>query len=163
MTRRIACLLTAFFIIHAVPVDVFAQAAKRQFYSSGKEGGVGKWERDENAKCYKIWWHFKVNPNDEKYERHIAYCFDDHPELIYFYNPGTKKFWGRCHFVKDRPARSTYSELKPEDQKPRLSQITECAFPPSEKMPRLKATDEAGRVRQSQDGVAMEPPPPPPI
>jgi hypothetical protein len=159
--RIVFYLLTAFIFLHTAPAVVLAQFSERQFYSNGKKNGVGKWERDEKAKCYKIWWHFKVNPSDEQYERHIAYVFDNDPSRIYFYNPGTKKFWGRCNVSSRANGGASYSELKPGDRQGRLSEIAESAFPEPGKMPQLRATDKDGHIRVSVDGAAMEPPPPP--
>lgn len=162
MTRYFLCIFAVFFSVHFSGFEATAQSA-RQFYSNGRPGGEGKWERDEKAKGHKIWWHFKVNKNDKKYQRHIAYAFDNQPSRVYYYNPGTKKFWGRCEIPSDGSGGAGYSELKSEDRKEKLSLVAESSFPKPGGMPMLKATDEAGKARLAEDGATMEPPPPLPV
>jgi len=83
------------------------------------------------------------------YNYHYCYYYpDSYPNYYYYYNPYTSNYWGRSP-VKTG-GKQLYSKLEKKDQRPKLEEIPESAFPePSTPPP----------IPESKDNVTMLMPP----
>lgn len=112
----------------------------RQYY-----GPVYKHPKQEYS--YRAY-YYKPSPTYAGYKHHYAIYVPSQPRYIYFYNPYTKQYWGRC--PTQTAGKAQYSLLAPKDRKGSLRDIPESAFPaPSSPPP----------VPESTDGASLELPP----
>src|SRR5262245_42491634 len=100
--------------------------SKNQYYTDGKI--VGQWHWDANAKCFSAYYTFKSSSNATQFSYHLVYYYPDKDKYVYFYNPRTERFWGRCplNVSKNNP----YQILNAQDQRKRLGEIDQKAFTP---------------------------------
>jgi hypothetical protein len=123
-------------VLAAAALPAAAQEPKgRQYYSRF-------WQR-QGGYYYRTY-YYRPTPNAD-YRAHQVIYYPSRPRYYYYYNPYTNKYWGRC----DR-ATLAYSKLAPEDQRQRLADIPEEAFPKAGPMP---------AIPESEDGTRMQPPP----
>jgi hypothetical protein len=127
-------------IVCALGWTSLAPAAERprQFYTTKM---VYDREGDYSRGAY----YFKVKPSDANYKFHYVIRLKSDPQHLYFYNPATKKFWGRFDALKQK-----YSLLAEEDRVSRLTDLSSARFPEPGPMPPIPG---------STDGVAMDIPP----
>jgi len=87
-------------------------------------------------------YHFKPSPDDTEYKRHYVIRPNNTDGFYYYYNPESKKYWGR--FVAKGSDAGKYSELKTEDRRETLAEIPAEAFEKPGPMPTIPgATDQA--------------------
>jgi hypothetical protein len=79
-----------------------------------------------------------------RYLYHMAVYYPSRPRYVYYYNPYTRKYWGRYDRSTGR-----YSLLADCNKRERLSDIPESAFPPGGAMP------------PAEPGLGTPMPPPP--
>jgi hypothetical protein len=114
-----------------------AQAAPRQFYDKSWQKKGGYYYRE---------YYYKPTPTAATYRYHTVIYYPAKPKYYYYYNPYKERYWGRFDRTCDG-----YSKLADDDQKGKISDIVESAFPQPGQMP---------DIPESSDGVKMEPPPP---
>ena len=111
----------------------------RQYY--------GNWHRHQSGHFYRTY-YYKPHTNYAGYRHHYVVLFPNRPKHVYFYNPYTKRYWGRCPSLHG--GKPDYQHLTLEDQKQTLSEIPESAFPESKGLPPLP---------ESKDGAQLDLPP----
>jgi hypothetical protein len=115
-----------------------AMERPRQYYST-------RMVYDREGDYYRGAYYFKVKATDGNYKLHYVIRLKSEQHYLYFFNPVTKKFWGRYDALKQK-----YSVLAEEDRVSRLSDLSNARFPEPGPMPPIPG---------STDGVAMEIPP----
>jgi hypothetical protein len=113
-----------------------AQAQGRQYYSKYWQKSGGYYYRT---------YYYKPAANAADYRYHRVIYYPSQPRYLYYYNPYSKKYWGRYDLVK-----SGYSKLDPADQAEKISDVRSGAFPDPGDMPPMP---------ESQDGTKMKEPP----
>ncbi len=113
------------------------QAAPRQFYNKS-------WQK--KGSYYYREYYYKPTPRAATYRYQAVIYYPSKPKYYYYYNPYKERYWGRFDRTCD-----CYSRLAEADQKAKLSDIPESAFPQAGPMP---------EIPESSDGVKMELPPP---
>jgi hypothetical protein len=121
----------------AAPAKPFAH---RQYYSG--------WHRHSTHGYHYRYYHFKPHADFAGFKHHYVIHHANRPGWLYFYNPHTKRYWGRC--PAGASGKGQYALLAPEDRKASLADIPESAFPEPGPMP---------PIPESEDGVAMDLPP----
>lgn len=114
--------------------------APRQYYGTWKKPPVGDFFYRE--------YYYKPRREFAGYKHHYVVHYPSRPKHNYYFNPYTRKFWGRC--PSELGPEPTYQKLPPEWQKEQLSEIPESAFPPPGALPPLP---------DSSDGVTLDLPP----
>lgn len=118
----------------------------------------GKW-KEGNHYFYRTY-NFKPTPTSD-YQQHIVICYKTDRRYYYFYNPESKKFWGRCEVVQ--PECPTYAMLAEEDRKGNLKDIPDSAFPKPTTPPTLgevAGLEKIGAVRDERLQLPPDEPPP---
>ena len=105
----------------------------RQYYS--------EWHKAPQGNYYVRHYYAKPSPNYSGYRTHEVRYFPAKPGHYYYYNPKTRKYWGRCPTQTD--GEGQYSLLKPEDRHADLAKIPEKAFPPPSAPPAIPESDPA--------------------
>ena len=104
----------------------------RQYYSS--------WNRHPSANYHYRHYYYKPSPNYSGYRHHYVIYHIQRPKHLYFYNPYTRKYWGRCPIGSQ--GTGSYSMLAEKDRAGSLNDIPESAFPePTAVPPVPEATD----------------------
>ena len=117
-----------------------ADYSPRQYY--------GGWQRNQQAGYHYRSYYYKPNPSYRGYKHHYVVWSPTSRQHYYFYNPYTKKYWGRCPVYHE--GNGGYSRLEPDYQRGKLSEIKESAFP--------SPSDPPG-IPESNDGVPLDLPP----
>ena len=91
----------------------------RQYYSG--------WYHYPRHNYYYRYYYYKPYPTYYGYKYHYTLYYPTRPKYYYYYNPYKKLFYGRCPV--DHGGRPIYSWLKPEHQRPLLTQVDETNFP----------------------------------
>jgi hypothetical protein len=131
------CVLTVLLALLSFAVSSSRSEAQgsRQYYSGTYSNGA-----------YNYRYHYyKPRYSSSGYKYHLAIYYPQRSRYVYYYNPYSRKYWGRYDLVC-----GGYSQLAPEDQRGQLSEIPEKAFPAPGPMP---------AVRESNDETPMLPPP----
>ena len=102
------------------------QASPRQYY--------GAWSKHPTRSYYYRTYYYKPTADHIGYKYHYVIYYPSQPKYYYYYNPYRKVYWGRCP-VKYSADTGYYSHLSENDQKGKLSEIDEKAFPPMTKLP----------------------------
>jgi hypothetical protein len=125
------------FAVLATTTALRGDDVKRQYY--------GPWAFYEHRGYHYRSLYYQPTPG-AAYKYHYCISLQNNPGYVYFYDPGSGKYWGRLDVRAegDEP----FSLLKAEDQKPLIRDIPETAFPKPGKMPPLPGT---------QDGVPIAP------
>lgn len=100
------------------------------------------WVKHENS-YYSCHYHQPVYGGD--YKSHKTYYYPSQPKYVYYYNPYSKKYWGRY----DLEAKG-YSLLAEKDRAGELKDIPESAFPEPGELP---------PIPESKDKVKIAAPP----
>jgi hypothetical protein len=74
------------------------------------------------------------------YKYHYCISFQANPRYVYFFDPVSRKYWGRLDLQVEGEER--FSLLRAEDQKPLLRDIPEAAFPKAGKMPAIPGAED---------------------
>src|SRR5271155_192423 len=98
-------------LAQAVP----AQAAPRQFYDTSWQKKGGYYYRE---------YYYKPTPTAATYRYHAVIYYPSKPKYYYYYNPYKERYWGRFDRTCDG-----YSTLAEDDQRIKVSDIPESAFP----------------------------------
>jgi hypothetical protein len=117
--------------VHARP------ARGRQYYSH--------WSYYRDRSYYYRTYNYAVSDDDDNYQYDYVIYYPTRPRQYYYYNPRSKRYWGRY----DVEAKG-YSLLAEKDRKGELKDIPEDAFPKPAAMPNIPG---------AKDGVKMEAPP----
>lgn len=121
-------------------------ANRRQYYSS--------WTFSSTAGYYFASYFFRLTVSATNYSYHYAIYYESRPRYIYYFNPYTKRYWGRYDLeAAAKDPQTAYSLLKEDDRREKLTDIPEEAFPKPAAMP---------QVPDAEDDLQMEPPPNPP-
>jgi len=157
--------LSACLVAVPSPSTAAAKAEARQYYSNGKT--VGRWQHYPQQKAYGMYYKYKSSANATGYKYHWAYYYPSRPKYVYYYNPETKKYWGRCplnptkqnpYQILDYPDRHGDLDKIPEEKfKPLPFELT-----PPDKKNKQKFAGPMPPIPGSDDDEQMEPPPPPP-
>lgn len=114
-----------------------ARNAGRQYYAA--------WRYNEINRYHYRQYYYLPTTAATTYSYHYVIYYPAQPRYYYYYNPAKRRYWGRYDLEK-----KGYSLLAEADQKEKLEDVGEKAFPAPAKMPNIpEATDE----------VAMEIPP----
>lgn len=114
----------------------------RQYY--------GNWSTHSSGKYSYRPYYYKPTASYVGYKHHYVIHVPSRPNHNYFYNPYTKKFWGRCPSTY-KSETATYSMLSDKDRHGDLSKIAEDKFPPpSSTLP---------AIPESSDGQPIDLPP----
>jgi len=118
------CLLLPLLLILVLipPAEAAREARAHPYYSNGRT--INHWVRYGKGDHYGTRLRFKGKDGNDK--SHYVYYYPKRGPYLYFYNPDTKRFWGRC---PARPSRSRpYEILNAEDQSGQLDDIPETKF-----------------------------------
>ena len=115
----------------------FAEAAGRHYYSS--------WSYYPRRSYYYVYYYYKPTPTYNSYNYHYCIYYPTRPRYVYYYNPYSRRYWGRYDLEK-----KGYSMLADKDRKEKLTDIAESAFPEPAEMP---------AIPEAKDGERMTPPP----
>jgi len=120
--------------------SIFAQqSGYRQYY--------GNWQSHPAGYAYRPY-YYKPSSNYAGYKHHYVIHHPRDPEHNYFFNPYTKKFWGRC--PTSYGTQPQYSMLAEKDRQEDLEKIAPTAFPKPGPLP---------PIPDSNDGVTLDLPP----
>lgn len=139
MTRRAILLAVVTLSIGAPMVSVAAPFANRQYY--------GAWQKSQRGFHFRPY-YYKPTPNFVGFRHHFVIHTPSRPKHLFFYNPRSKKFWGRC--PTETNGKAAYSLLAEKDRKGDLAEIPESAFPEPGELP---------PVPDSSDGLLLDLPP----
>jgi hypothetical protein len=114
-----------------------ADAAYRQYYTT--------WSYNTDANYYYRTYYYYTYADAPTYSYHYCVHYPATPRYVYYYNPVSRRYWGRF----DTEAKG-YSRLEEKDQKENIKDIPESAFPKPGEMP---------AIPDSKDNVKMEAPP----
>jgi hypothetical protein len=107
------------------PGAAHAQAGRgRSYYSNGKV--TNRWIRYRKGDYYGMYYKYKAKRGDDRYQYHMAYYFPRKGRYVYYYNPQTKKYWGRCPFNPSRT--NPYQILNADDQASKIDDVDETKF-----------------------------------
>jgi hypothetical protein len=137
MKRKILLLCACSFMLTIAPLpttDAQSQYGSRAYYSNGKV--TNRWIRYRQGDYYGTYFKYKPTPQATQYQHHMAYYFPKKGNYVYYYNPQTKKYWGRCPFNPTRE--NPYQILNWADQHEKLDYVKESAF--TKVTPNLKVT-----------------------
>lgn len=109
----------------------------RQYY-------VKYWQ--QNGGYYYRAYHYRPKP-DSAYRLNLVIFYPSRPRYYYYYNPRTKKYWGRF----DR-REGGFSALPPDKAAGRISELPEDAFPGPGAMPVLPGSADGTRMKVPPDG-----------
>lgn len=109
-----------------------SQAAVRQYYSK-------HWER--SGGYYHRTYYYQPTVNVQTYQYHRVIYYPTRPKHLYYYNPYSKKYWGRFDMEKNG-----YSKLAPEDQNEKLTEIKDEKFPAPTDMPNIPDSTDTVRI-----------------
>ena len=85
-------------------------------------------------------WSFKPDPTDKEYQQQFVVWRASESDYFYYYNPQTRKFWGRLY--KPATGEPRYSTLPQESRRSTIGDTTD--FPKPGPLPTLPdATDDA--------------------
>lgn len=111
----------------------------RQYYSS--------WSYRPARRYYYSTYYYKPYSSYSSYNYHYCVHYPSRPRYTYYYNPHSRRYWGR--FDHEGKEGAQYSILAEKDRKENLDDIPESAFPAPAAMP---------TIPDSEDGVQIEPP-----
>ncbi len=112
----------------------------RQYYSEWKKHP----QQDYHYRNY----YYKPSDTYSGYKHHYVIYTPSKPKDLYYYNPYTKKYWGRCPVAHG--GKPLYSQLPPEHRHEQLDQIPEASFPDFGGLP---------PIPDSTDGLLIDLPP----
>lgn len=119
-----------------------AQSYSRQYY--------GGWKKSSTKDYHYRTYYYKPKPKYQGYKHHYV-VKPKQSKHVYYYNPYTKKYWGRCAIAEPAAvAEPTYSKLPAEKQAGKIKDIPEEAFPPAAAFP---------AIPEAEDDVQMDAPP----
>jgi len=118
-------------------------------HATGTRQYYGGWVSHPNAKYSYRAYYYKPTPTYVGYKHHYVIHHPSRPKHNYYYNPYTKKYWGRCpSSYGDKPV---YSMLAEGDRNGDLTKIPEDKFPtPNPKLP---------AIPESSDSLPLDLPP----
>lgn len=135
MSFRTRAALTGLLALTALTAVAGPNDSPRQYY--------GGWQKHKQRPYYYRQYYYKPAPTYVGYKHHYVMYFPKEPKHYYFYNPYSKKYWGRCPVNSD--GQGLYSRLAEKDQSGTLADIPEAAFPAATKVPSIPgATDNVG-------------------
>src|SRR5262245_51344719 len=104
--------------------SLFAGSAQAQY---GARQYYGNWQSHSSGYAYRAY-YYKPTPDYSAYKHHyVIYDYKKDPQHEYYYNPYSKKYWGRCPVsYGDKPV---YSMLAEKDRQGDLDKIAPTAFP----------------------------------
>ena len=100
---------------------------------------TGSYSQVHSGHGYSYRYFNYYSPSAKENRYHLAVYHPNHPRYVYFYNPVTKKYWGRYDLTT-----SGYSTLAEAYRKPTIAEIPECAFPKAGAMPPPEAGVDLG-------------------
>jgi hypothetical protein len=137
LTRSRRMLLIAFGLTLMTGVASIAadfHFGPRQYY--------GAWRRHPQRAYHYRHYYYKPRANFSGYRHHYVVHFHSRPQHHYFYNPYSKRYWGRCPVKQGEEPK--YSLLAEKDRKATVKDIPESAFPEPGELPGVpEATDDA--------------------
>ncbi len=133
-------LIASLMLTVAASTSLFAgdYHSPRQYYSS--------WEKHPSRTYHFRRLYYKPRPGYSGYRHHYVMYFKSRPGHLYFYNPYSKRYWGRCAVNHQ----GGYSMLPPQYRMEKLSTIPESAFPEPVDPPAIPET---------VDGLPLDLPP----
>jgi hypothetical protein len=99
-------------------------------------------------------YYYKPTPTYAGYKHHYALYFPTRPKHIYFFNPYSKLFWGRCPV--NTAGKPQYSLLAEKDRKGKLDDIPEAAFPEPGPVPPIPESDDNASLELPPDDLPGE-------
>lgn len=136
MKRTLATAALAIFFL-AMSEAPEAQARGPRYYAGGYSSRMAG-----SGYSYRTYRYH--SPRYGGYRYHVATYHPRYPRHVYYYNPYTRKYWGRYDLVS-----GGYSQLQEEDKRESLADIPDSAFPTPTQMP----PPEAG-----MEGLMLPPP-----
>jgi hypothetical protein len=140
MSKRSAILAVVLSLGLMPAVGGTAWANPRQYY--------GAWQQHPSKTYYYRSYYYKPSYNYVGYRHHYVIYYPSRPKYYYYYNPYKQTYWGRCPVKYS--GNNYYSHLAEKDQKGRLEDIDEKAFPPMGKLP---------SIPESKDKTPLDLPP----
>jgi hypothetical protein len=135
-----SCLLFACLAAGVTNAGIAADYSPRQYYSG--------WQSHPQRQYQYRHYYYKPNPNYSGYKHHYVVLPKKDPKHLYYYNPYTKKYWGRCPV--NSGGQPHYSLLAENHRKAKLDEIPESAFPQPGQLP---------PIPESNDGALLDLPP----
>jgi len=126
--RLILAVLCLAAMMLAIPSDQSAEAHMaignryRQYYSSGNM--KNRWHYYPDKKAYGINYYYQRTSGPK--QMHYAYYYPNKGKYVYYKNPATGKYWGRCPF--NVSPQNPYQILQPDDQQTSIDAINDKAF-----------------------------------
>ena len=137
---------TALFAV-GIAAALASASATAQDYGSPRQY-YGSWKKHPTHDYQYREYYYKPAPEYRGYKHHYVIRTPKKPKHQYFYNPYKKRYWGRCPV--DHGGQPMYSRLAEADQRVKLSEIPESAFPPPGELPPIPDSD---------DGALLDLPP----
>jgi hypothetical protein len=138
--RRVVAFCLASIVLCSGWVEAQHKFGHRQFY--------GGWNRHPTHGYHYRPYYYKPTPTFNGFKHHYVIHHPSHPNHLYFFNPYTKKYWGRCPAQRDGVGR--YSLLPEAARKGSLKEIKESDFPEPGDVP---------PIPESSDGEPLDLPP----
>jgi hypothetical protein len=118
--------------------------------STAEAGYYGGWNYHPTYQYHYCSYHYTPT------SYHYAIYHPTYPRYYYYYNPYRQVYWGR--FDREGKPGQQYSQLAEKDQKGRLSEIPESAFPPAGEMPSVPGTTGNARIEVPPAAPTTAPP-----
>lgn len=137
----LASVVTAFGALSEMTNTAEASFFYRQRYSS--------WSYYPSSNYYYSSYYYKPYNTYSGYKYHYCVYYPSRPRYVYYYNPYRKVYWGRYDLEEQG-----YSHLAEKDQKEKLDDIPESAFPKPGAMPQIPDSEDNVQVeRPSKDSL----------
>jgi hypothetical protein len=134
LTRTRMLLAALLLLLISGGVVLASEYAARQYYSG--------WHKPAQATYYYRSYYYKPTPTYSGYRHHYVVYYPAKPKYVYYYNPYTRKYWGRC--PTESNGEGLYSMLADKDRAASLKEIPETAFPKPSAVPDIPdSTDKA--------------------
>jgi hypothetical protein len=146
MSRVKRAALIGLFASSALLGVVAVAKAQSETYSSRQY--YGGWQKHPSGGYHYRPYYYKPSPSYVGYKHHYVVLHPKRPKHLYYYNPVTKKYWGRCPVSAE--GKAAYSMLAEKDRGEDLAKIPEASFPPPGPLP---------PVPDSSDGAVLDLPP----
>lgn len=116
----------------------------RQYY--------GAWKKTAEGIFYRPY-YYKPNATYAGFKHHLVVYRQDKPDYLYFFNPYTKTFWGRCS--SHAAGEPLYSMLPEPERKRDLEEIREESFPPPASLPPIPESTDQVKIDLPPDDLEV--------
>ena len=132
--------------LSAAGIGLAAEYSPRQYYSG--------WQAyPQTPQVAYRHYYYKPTPEYSGYKHNYVMKVPHDPEHLYYYNPYSKKYWGRCPIKTN--GKPLYSLLAEKDRKADLKAIPPSAFPAPGPLPPLPESTDGARLDLPPDDLPM--------